>query len=240
MVTFQIQNNDGTLSSISRKEFYEVLRGDEGYLCYEQGGCHIAMLPTASVAETICACRQADNAENHNFATESRCLDEKGHLCRYQHDEKGRVIRNEKGNPISAKCGDCPKNGWAAGKRENCCIRNYCKTVDCTYCPYPREYRVPLSLERFVEDNEFDEAGYVVADETADIQAALESNELNASLLAALNKLPANEQALLRAVYWDKLSLRAYGLEFGIPSTTVKRHHKRALATLKKILKNFC
>jgi hypothetical protein len=152
MVTFHIQEYDGEMSSVSHKEFYEILNSDAGYLHYSHGGVHIAMLPTATIAETIHACRQADNAENVAAVIDNRCRDEKGRLCRYQHNANGQIIRNGKGLPVYAKCGDCPRDGWIAGKRENCCLRNYCKVGDCVYCPYPRECHSPHSLEWLTAD----------------------------------------------------------------------------------------
>jgi len=243
MNTFQIQNSDGTLSSVSRKEFYEVLRGNNGYLCYKQGGCHIAMLPTAENEETIRLCRQADNAENRAFEFDSRCLDEKKRICRYQHDASGHVIRNENGNPVYAKCGDCPRDGWVGGKRENCCIRNFCKVVDCACCTRHREYRAPLSLERFVgnnfNENDYTEAGYVLADSDANIQAALELDELNAELHTAISRLPLDERNVLKAVFWDKLPYRAYAAQSSMSKSAVHRLYNRALESLKKSLKDF-
>jgi len=244
VVTFQIQEQDGQFSQVSHKEFYETLNNGDGYLYYNSGGRHMALLPTATNEETIRICRQADNAENYGFASSNRCLDAKGRLCRYQHDENGSVIRNKAGNPVSAKCSECPRDGWIAGKRENCCIRKYCKTEDCTYCTKQREYHAPISLEWLTEDkhdlNETDGAGFYIADPDADIQAVLESDELNSALHIAVSQLPLNEQIVLKAIYWDKLTRRGCSAETGIALTTVNRLHDRALKALKNILKNYC
>ena len=243
MTTFQIQNIDGTYSPVNHKQFYEALNSDRGYLYYKQGGKHLAMLPTAENAETIRICRQSDNAENYANAAASRCRDEKGHVCRFQHDGMGRVIRNEEGRPVSAKCGDCPRNGWTAGKRENCCIRNYCKIEDCTYCSNPREYHTPLSLEWLTEDKHnpdgIDGAGLSVIDPDADVHAAFEREELHAALHMAIGQLPLEEQHILNAVFWDRLSQRTYATENGMSKSTVNRLYSRALESLKNILKDF-
>lgn len=243
MTTFQIQNNDGMLSSVSHKDFFEILNGKNTYLYYKQGGTHLAMLPTAENEETIRICRQADNAENYAFATASRCLDEKGHLCRYQHDANGKVIRDETGKPVSAKCGNCPRDGWIAGERENCCIRNYCKVTDCAHCPHDREYRVPLSLERFADENydsnEYSDRIYTAADPNADIQAALESDELSSALHIAITRLTPNEQTVIKAIYWKGVSQRTYATDSGMSRSAVKRLYDRALESLKNILKDF-
>jgi len=243
MSTFQIQNSDGTLSSVSHDEFYEVLNGKGGYLHYEQGGLHMALLPSEENAEAIRLCRQADDAEATAVAIENRCRDEKGLLCRYQHDADGKIIRNNKGLPVYAKCGDCPRNGWIAGKRENCCIRSYCKIPDCTYCPHPRECHAPHSLEWLTErksdDGENENGGFFIVDPDADIQSALENEELESALLAAVEELPPKERDVLKAVYWDELSQRAYATESGLSRSVVKRLHDRALESLKNILKNF-
>ena len=132
MATFQAQEHDGTLTSVSHKEFFEILNNSKNYLYYKRGGTHLALLPSISNESALRLCRQAENAENLIIAVESRCRDDKGQVCQYQHDEHGRIIRNNTGKPIKAKCGDCPRNGWTGGNRENCCIRNSCRTVDCT------------------------------------------------------------------------------------------------------------
>ena len=243
MTSFQIQNTDGTLSTVSHGEFFEILNNEDGFLYYKQGGTHLALLSTALNEETLRCCRQAENAENYNFAANSRCRDNKGHLCRYQHDANGSVIRNADGNPVSAKCGDCPRDGWTAGNRANCCIRNYCKVNDCTYCPHHREYRVPLSLERFLDDDyDGGDAGgaeFGFADPGADILTALENDELNSALHIALNQLPSGERAVLKTIFWGKLSQRAYATESGMSRSVVKRLYDRGLASLKNILKDF-
>jgi RNA polymerase sigma factor (sigma-70 family) len=243
MATFQIQNNDGTLSTVGHKDFFEILNGGHGYLYYKRGGVHIAMLPTAENAETLRICRQADNAESDVLALENRCRDEKGRICRHQHDENGRVIRNKEGNPIKAKCGDCPRNGWTTGKRENCCIRNYCKVTDCTYCPHPRECHTPHSLEWLTEDKsdyeEHENGGYSITDLSANPQDELEAKELTSTLLAALDELPAKERAVLIGIYWDKLSIRDYAALNGMSKSAVHRHYSRALESLKNSLKKF-
>ncbi len=243
MSTFQIQNSNGTFKTINHKEFYETLNREDGYLYYKQGGTHLALLPTSENLETIRTCRQAENVENRDFAVNSRCRNTKGSLCRYQHDECGSIIRDKDGKPVVAKCGNCPRNGWTAGNRANCCIRNYCKAPDCNRCPNPREYHVPLSLERFMED-EYDgsdahggEFGF--ADPNADIVFNLISEELDTALHTALNRLPQDEQAVIKAIFWDKLSQRAYSSKSGLSRSVVKRLYERALFSLKNILKNF-
>ena len=244
MAPFHIQNNDGFFTSVSHDNFYELLNSEQGYLYFKRGGKHIAMLPTEENNKAISVCRQAENAENHIPAIESRCKDDKGCLCRYQHDDNGRLIRNSEGKPVSAKCGDCPRNGWTAGKRENCCIRNYCKIEDCTYCPNPREYHAPISLEWLTEDkddlNESGGAGLQIADPDADIQAAFERSELVSALHEALGQLPLDEQHILKAIFWDRISQRAYAVENGLSRSVVKRLHDHALESLKKVLKDFC
>jgi len=244
MATFQIQNADGTLSPTSHNEFFDALNSSSGYLYYKRGGKHLALLPTEESEETIRICRQADNAENYVYAKESRCRDAKGHLCRFQHDENGNIIRNADGKPVSAKCGECPRNGWAAGKRENCCIRNYCMIADCSSCMNHREYHAPISIEWLAEgkysQNETDGTGFCATDPNADIQAAIERNELNTALHNAIEQLPMEEQLVLRAIYWGGLSQRSYAAENGMTKSTVNRIYKKALASLKNILKDFC
>jgi RNA polymerase sigma factor (sigma-70 family) len=244
MTNFQIQNNDGTLSSVSHKEFYETLNGGDGYLYYKRGGKHIALLPTAKNAETLRVCRQAEDAEYEVADLNTRCRDAKGQPCRYQHDESGRIIRNERGHAIRARCADCPRDGWIAGKRENCCLSNYCKTHNCAYCPYHREFNAPLSLEWQPEnirgDDESDTFGSYLSDPDADIQAALENDELNSALQEAVYQLPQTERDIIKSIYWDNLSRRAYATEHGISKDAANRLHDRALESLKNILKNFC
>jgi len=243
MTTFQIQNSDGSFSAVSHDEFYKILNDEGGFLYYRQGGSHIAMLPTAENEETLRICTQEDTAERDAAVINTRCRDEKGQPCRYQHDANGHVIRNEKGHAVRAKCGDCPRNGWQTGKRENCCIRNYCKVDDCAYCPSDREYYVPISLDWLIENKrdggDSDGGGFHITDADADIQTAFEDEELESALLTALEQLPPREQAVIKATYWNNLSRRAYSNESGMPFTTVKRLHNKALETLKEILKDF-
>jgi RNA polymerase sigma factor (sigma-70 family) len=242
MAIFQIQNSDGTLSSVSHDEFYEALNGEVGYLYYKQGGSHIAMLPTEENAETLRVCRQEDNAEYETSDANARCRDEKGQVCRYQHDADGRVIRNEKGYAVRAKCSDCPRDGWIGGKRENCCIRNYCRTPDCAYCTNHREYNAPISLDWLPTEHDYSETdslASLAADPAANIQAAMENEELESALLAAIGELSPKERAVLKAVYWEKLSVRDYAAESGMSKSTVHRLHNRALELLKMILKDF-
>ena len=68
MASFQVQAPDGAYSTVSHREFFEVLNNGEGYLYYKQGGKHLAMQPTTSNIEALKACRQAENAENYGFA----------------------------------------------------------------------------------------------------------------------------------------------------------------------------
>ena len=97
MPVFQIQETDGSLSSVSHKEFFEILNDGCGFLYFKRGGRHIALQPTATNEETLRICRQADNAENYIHAMETRCRDEKGCICRYQRDDNGGIIRNASG-----------------------------------------------------------------------------------------------------------------------------------------------
>jgi len=244
MASFQVQAPDGAYSTVSHREFFEVLNNGEGYLYYKQGGKHLAMQPTTSNIEALKACRQAENAENYGFAASSRCLDAKGHLCRYQHDKNGRIIRNDAGNPISAKCGDCPRDGWIAGKRENCCIHDRCNENDCAYCRRHRDYRIPLSLEQFEEDEDsgygYDGIRFSIADPSVDILADLEADELNSALhFAIIDGLSFDEQAVINAIYHEKHSQRAFASEYGLSRRAVKNIHDHALDTLRNILKDF-
>ena len=243
MPAFQIQETDGSLSSVSHKEFFEILNDGCGFLYFKRGGKHIALLPTATNEEALRICRQADNAENYTHAMETRCRDEKGRICRYQRDENGVIIRNASGKPVSAKCSDCPRDGWTGGKRENCCIRTSCRTEDCTYCMKHREYYAPISLEWFTEDKydfgEGDGAGFQIADPDADIQAALERNELNFSLHSAISRLPLDERLVIEAVFMDNLTQRAYAAESGMSKSTVNRLYNRALDNLRTHLSDF-
>ena len=244
MSVFQIQEIDGSLSSVNHKEFYEILNNGCGFLYYKRGGRHIALLPTAENEETLRICRQADNAEDYSHALDTRCRDAKGRICRYQHDEKGNIIRNAFGKPISAKCGDCPRDGWTGGKRENCCIRNSCKTEDCSYCMKHREYYAPISLEWLTEDkHDFGDdygAGYQLADPDADIQAAFERDELNFALHTVISRLPFDERLVIEAVFIDNRSQRAYAAESGMSKSTINRLYNRALERLRTYLNDFC
>ena len=243
MPTFQIQNSDGSTTPVSHKEFYEILNNGKGYLYYKQGGKHIALLPTANNKELVDFCNNADGAESGKIFFANRCRDEKGWICRYQHDEKGRVINDSRGNHVRAKCGDCPRNGWQTGKRENCCIRNYCKTKDCVYCPYPRECHAHHSLEWLMADKangeDTEDGGFPILSSDVDVLTVLERAESEAELLDVIGKLPPDEQKLIRAHYWESQSLNAYAKANGINASKVKRLHKQAIERLKRKLKNF-
>jgi len=241
MPTFQIQNSNGSTSPVGHNEFYEILNSGKGYLYYKQGGQHIALLPTEKNRELVDFCNQADRAEMNKSFFANRCRDEKGRVCRYQHDENGQIIRDLHGNAIYAKCGDCPRNGWQTGKRENCCIRNYCKTKDCVYCPYPRECHAYHSLEWLMADKkngeDTEDGGLPIVSPDMDVLTVLVSAESKAELIDALNKLPADEQKLIRAHYWESQSLNAYAKANSVSATKVKYVHKRAIERLKSKLK---
>ena len=244
MATFIIQVHDGSFSFVNHDEFFETLNSNGDFLYYKQGGTHIALLPTASNTEMLKICRQAENAENYEFAVNSRCLDANGHLCRYRHDANGRIIRNAAGKPISAKCSECSRDGWIAGNRENCCLRNYCTVKDCEYCQQPREYRTLLSLERITENNDdgngFDGIAFGIVDSNADIVAILESAELLSVLRnVIISELSPDERAVINAIYRKNLSQRAFASESGMSRRVVKRIHDRALETLRENLKDF-
>jgi hypothetical protein len=226
MTTFYIQEQETTnaLTRVSHDEFYETLNDGSGYLYYKQGGRHIAMLPTAMNEETIRVCNQADYAERDSGFADSRCRDVKGQPCRYQHDDADQIIHNAKGNAVHAKCGDCPRNGWIGGKRVNCCIRNICKIEDCAMCTRHREYNGSISFDWLSEDKyddgDGDGGGFFIEAPDADIQAALENEELRAVLHIAVGKLPPPEKAIIKAIYWDRLSRRAFAIESGMAHGT--------------------
>jgi len=240
VITFQIQNKDESFSTVSHKEFYEFLKANCEYLYYKKCGVHIALLPSSINKETLNLCRQTDNAENYSYARDSRCRDEKGHVCRYQHDLQGHIIRNAAGKPISAKCGSCPRDGWRVGKRENCCISNSCKD-DCSRCTKNREYHAPISLEWLLEDKSdySNGAGFSLADSEIGIEAALEREELDCALSVALLQLPIEEQLVVRAIFWDNLSQRAYATKNGVSRRKVNNLYNSALGALKNYLHEF-
>lgn len=243
MSAFQIQNENGSLTPVSHGEFFEALNSGKGYLYYRQGNKHIALVPTPANKEITDFYSRTDNAEKSAKFSENRCQDEKGRPCRFQHDEKGRVVRNDKGHPVRAKCGDCPRNGWTAGKRENCCIHNSCKTKDCACCTKHREYRFPVSLDSLAEGKDgydkTDETAFYIADPNADVGAALENDELNRAMYAAIERLPSDERDVIKAVYWGKLTQREYAAQNGISKSKANRLYNEALGSLRDILKNF-
>jgi hypothetical protein len=243
MTIFQIEIAGGTFSTVSHKDFFEVLNTNN-YLYYKGSGKHIALLPTDVNAEIVRICNEEENAESLKKANENRCRDKNDRVCRYQHDVGGKIIRNQSDLPVYAKCTNCPRNGIMTGAKENCCIRNSCMVKDCKYCPHPRECHAPHSLEWLSEnnakvakvaktDNDFDLM------KVLDVQSALEHKELLTALATHFGKLSSEEQAVLTAIYSDKLSRRAYSQKSGIPATTVNRIHDRALKALKKDLEKF-
>ena len=243
MTPFQVQEHDGTLTSVSHKDFFGILNSSENYLYYKRGGTHIAMLPSTTNEAALRLCRQAENRENYTHSMDTRCRDAKGHICRYQHDEHGRIIRNAAGNPVSAKCIECPRDGWIGGRRENCCIRFSCKIEDCSRCNKHREYHAPISLEWLTEDkydnDECAGAGYTLIDPGADVVAILESDELHYELHTAIINLPIDEQLVINAIFWEKLSQRVYALESGLSRRKVSLLYNSAIETLKRNLRDF-
>ena len=243
MTKFQIQTQDGAFIAVSHDEFFALLNSGLGYLYYSSGGIHLALLPTPENTQTLQICRQADNVENRILEANGRCLDINGRLCRYQHDEYGNFIRNAKGRPLAAKCGDCPRNGWMNGKKENCCIRLYCKTPDCSQCMSLRENRLPLSLEHLDDDNfvhgatEYDCPA--TTDDIAGLLASMEENELHAILHSAIKQLPSPEREVVIAISLKAMTLRAFAEESGISKSAIQRIHKRAISSLEKSLKDF-
>lgn len=246
MVTFQIQDQDGNLRSVRHDEFFSFLKTDDGkeYAYYGQGGMHLAMFPSIANKEIAYACRREDNTESEAIAFENRCRDEKGRMCRHQHDEDGHLVLSEKGHAARAKCSECPRDGWIGGDRRNCCIRNYCKVQDCAYCPHPRECHTPHSLEWLAEGKAGDETGrrgsYDFAALDSDIAVIFERQEQQTALIQAMDMLSQEEGSLIQALYWDGLSQRACGVKFGISKSKINRLHNNAIQTLKNALKNYC
>jgi len=242
--TFKIQAHDGTYTDVAHDEFYKFLNGSGDYLYFARGGLHLALQPTAENEATVQANRSMDYEERAQAFDASRCRDVYGRVCRNQHDANGNVVRDAKGHPVRSKCGDCPRDGWQTGNRDNCCLRNYCTTEDCVYCPYPHECNTPLSLEwlseRYSEDDTDDNYGYQLVDGGVDLQTAIEREELHEALHTAFAKLPAKQRQMLHAVYWDRQSLRAYAAANGIGKSTAYRLHQSALDSLKTALSSFC
>jgi len=90
MTTFQVQNEDGTLLSVSHREFYEILNKGDGYLYYKQSGSHLALLPSITNEEILRVCRKEEAVLRNAAIIETRCHDEKGRPCRYQHCKQSR------------------------------------------------------------------------------------------------------------------------------------------------------
>ncbi|GHU92076.1 hypothetical protein FACS1894202_14460 [Clostridia bacterium] len=243
MATFLIQSTDGTTTEVGHDEFYEILNGADRYFAYKQGRIHVAMPITADNAEAVKDFRKHERAEMAAIKAVYRCRNQKGQMCRYQHGENGAVIRNAKGNPVDAKCSDCPRDGWQTGNKNNCCLRNYCKVEDCVYCPYPRECHAPISLDWFEDCGSGDDDDLIpelqLSGGVSDGQSQLEREELMAALSAAKAELPLDEQALITALFWQGVLKQDFAAANKIIPMKVSRMYKHSIEALKNKLKSF-
>ncbi|GHV49230.1 hypothetical protein FACS189499_10180 [Clostridia bacterium] len=169
----------------------------------------------------------------------------------YQHGENGAVIRNAKGNPVDAKCSDCPRDGWQTGNKNNCCLRNYCKVEDCPgfgvspnlICPYPRECHAPISLD-WLEDCGSGDDDDLIPELQLSVgvsggQSQLEREELKTALSAAIANLPLDEQALITALFWQGVLKQDFATANKIIPMKVSRMYKHSIGVLKNKLKSF-
>jgi RNA polymerase sigma factor (sigma-70 family) len=242
MATFLIQSTNGTTTEVGHDEFYKILNGADKYFSYKQGHIHVATPITEENAEAVKDFRKSERAESDEIKAFYRCRNQKGQMCRYQHGENGAVIRNAKGNPVDAKCSDCPRDGWQTGNKDNCCLRNYCKIKDCVYCPHPRECHAPISLD-WLEECGLDDDDWIpelqLFGGTSDGQAQLEREELRTALYEAISDLPANEQSLIQALFWKGVLKQDFAAANGISPMKVSRMYKRSVEALKNKLKSF-
>ncbi|GHU74301.1 hypothetical protein FACS1894188_02100 [Clostridia bacterium] len=143
----------------------------------------------------MAACRFAKNntaAEHNAYSRLDRCLDGKCRVCRYVRDENDKVVEFEKDGEIKklgAKCTECPRAGWVAGNRENCCVRHICN-ADCTRCPFPKEGHAPYSAEASEDE------GYPLEDKS-DFTAIIEDRLTLDQLFSRFN---AADREVMNAV----------------------------------------
>ena len=232
MAQYSISNDGVNTVTVTSKEFYEILK--EGNHClYSAGGCN-TLLPLTK--ENVAACQFAKNnaaAEATVYSRLNRCLDSKCRICRYVRDDNDNIVINAEGKKIGAKCSECPRAGWATGKRDNCCLHNEC-TFECSRCPFPKEGHAHLSADAL------EESGFGVPSQT-NFTKIIEDKLLLETLLAALD---GESEALINAVYFDERDLMDYARELHISEPdkklksihrTLLRKHERILAHLKKL-----
>lgn len=93
-----------------------------------------------------------------------------------------------------------------------------------------------LSLEGFT-DSEGTVIDFVV-DEAADVAETVVHAVMVDRLKAALPLLSDSEQALIKAIFFEKLSEREVGLRLGVTQSVINKRKAKILAKLKKIIEN--
>lgn len=93
-----------------------------------------------------------------------------------------------------------------------------------------------LSLDGFT-DNEGNVIDFIV-DEAVDIAETVVRAVMVDRLKAALPLLSDNEQALVKAIFFEELSEREVGLRLGVTQSVINKRKAKILAKLKKIIEN--
>lgn len=91
-----------------------------------------------------------------------------------------------------------------------------------------------LSAEALESDDSVD----FIADEAVDVAGAVVHKMMLDKLRSALALLSKDEQELVDAIYFRKLSEREWARISGIPQKTINDRKQRILAKLKKLLEN--
>lgn len=83
------------------------------------------------------------------------------------------------------------------------------------------------------------EGGYQIASEDASASEIMEDAETKAALRRAIKQLLPEQQDLIRRVYFNGEQMSDIARECGVSKQAVSQQMDRALAQLKKYLKNF-
>lgn len=67
---------------------------------------------------------------------------------------------------------------------------------------------------------------------------SLEADALSYALWSAVKKLKPEDQKLLKALYFEKVSAREYARRTGVSDMAIRKRHKRVLKKLKENLEN--
>jgi len=96
-----------------------------------------------------------------------------------------------------------------------------------------KEMGVVVSLDKLIEDN-VPEEDYCL--DSTDVEDQIIQQMILNKIKELVPKLPAEQAELLKAVYYDEISMRSLARQYGVSEGTIRHRHKKALETLKLLL----